>query len=431
MEVTLITERIRSFDKRTEIDIKPITFLVGENSSGKSTLLSALNALGEPAGFPFNTNFNRAPFNLGTFSTIATDSGGRAGRASSFILGFSLISGKRKNRVVATYVNSDGYPMVSSVHVINNSGSAKFDIVKNQLKVTFVVSDSQHAVVVGMPRREMTSSSAIINRLLQKMMSDSKSKKGRRRDDHAIGSLFQILTNGLNQYPRTSSLAPIRTKPKRTYEPGVKPYSAEGEHIPFRIARTFAEETPQEQDIALMEALSEFGKSAGMFDGISPRFLGSAKLANPFQLMVNTAGKKAVLTDVGYGVSQVLPVIVESITNKDSDYLLLQQPEVHLHPKAQAALGMLFAKLTAEQLIHPLIIETHSDYIIDRVRLAVSQGVLRPEQVTIVFLEKVGRFSQAHQLSLDDRGNILNTPLRYREFFMREQLQLLQRTVNV
>ena len=105
----------------------------------------------------------------------------------------------------------------------------------------------------------------------------------------------------------------------------------------------------------------------------------------------------------------------------------MQQPEVHLHPKAQAALGMLFAELTAKKLINPLIIETHSDYIIDRVRLAVSQGVLRPEQVTIVFLEKIGRFSQEHQLSLDDRGNVLNTPLSYREFFMREQLQLLQR----
>ena len=427
MEVTLITERIRSFDKRTEIDIKPITFLVGENSSGKSTLLAALHALGEPAGFPFSTNFNRDPFNLGTFSTIATDSGGRAGRANSFILGYSLIDGKQKNRVVATYVNSDGYPMVSSVEVINNYGSAKFAIVKNRMKVTFSVSDSQHDVIVEMPRSEMTSSSAIINRLMQKIMSDSKSKKGARSNENAIMSLYQILMEGLNQYPRTSSIAPIRTKPKRTYEPGVKPYSAEGEHIPFRIARMFANETPGKQDIVLREALIEFGKSAGMFDGISPRFFGSAKLANPFQLMVNIAGKKAVLTDVGYGVSQVLPVIVESMTNQDSDYLLLQQPEVHLHPKAQAALGMLFAELTAKKLINPLIIETHSDYIIDRVRLAVSQGVLRPEQVTIVFLEKIGRFSQEHQLSLDDRGNVLNTPLSYREFFMREQLQLLQR----
>ena len=80
-------------------------------------------------------------------------------------------------------------------------------------------------------------------------------------------------------------------------------------------------------------------------------------------------GPQRNLVDVGYGVSQALPVITE-LLDHDADppkLFLLQQPEIHLHPKAQAALGSLLC--TVAGIGRQLIVETHSDYLLDRVRM--------------------------------------------------------------
>ena len=95
--------------------------------------------------------------------------------------------------------------------------------------------------------------------------------------------------------------------------------------------------------------LEEFGRKSGLFDEIFIKRLGRHEF-EPFQMEVRKWGRrpkrrkgaKRNLIDVGYGVSQVLPLLVELLDPNGSSLLLLQQPEVHLHPSAQAALGSLF-----------------------------------------------------------------------------------------
>src|SRR6202007_2618510 len=105
--------------------------------------------------------------------------------------------------------------------------------------------------------------------------------------------------------------------------------------------------------------------------------------SDPFQLRVKSTGPDANLVDVGYGVSQALPIIVDSILAPNDSVVLVQQPEVHLHPKAQAALGTFFGELTQESS-KCFVIETHSDFLVDRVRLAVAKGSLKSENISIV-----------------------------------------------
>jgi predicted ATPase len=133
------------------------------------------------------------------------------------------------------------------------------------------------------------------------------------------------------------------------------------------------------------------------------------------------------LAHVGYGVSQSLPVIVESVLAPKSKTLLLQQPEVHLHPRAQAALGSLFADL-AKSGPNNFVIETHSDYLVDRVRIEVSEGRLDPERVQILFFERAGLGTTIYPLRMDASGNVLNPPPTFRDFFLREELRLLSRS---
>ena len=141
------------------------------------------------------------------------------------------------------------------------------------------------------------------------------------------------------------------------------------------------------------------------------------------QIRKATEGRKGAqrnLIDVGYGVSQVLPVLTELLREDASSMLLLQQPEVHLHPKAQAALGSLFCSAASQE--RQLIVETHSDYIIDRVRMDIRDGSseLKPEDVSILYFERSGIDVNIHSLRIDEEGNVLDAPPGYGQFFMDE-----------
>ena len=131
------------------------------------------------------------------------------------------------------------------------------------------------------------------------------------------------------------------------------------------------------------------------------------------------------LIDMGYGLSQALPVITE-LLREDAQFLfLLQQPEVHLHPRAQAALGSLFCQIASAK--RQLVIETHSDHLIDRVRMDIRDGKshLKPDDVSILWFERQDLDVKIHSLGIDQEGNIIDAPETYRDFFMKETARSL------
>ena len=141
-------------------------------------------------------------------------------------------------------------------------------------------------------------------------------------------------------------------------------------------------------------------------------------VSDPTQVMIRDGKKVSNLVDVGYGVSQVLPVVIESVSAPENTRFLIQQPEVHLHPRAQAALGSLFVDLTANDK-KAFVVETHSDYIIDRVRMEVAQGKINHEDVSILYFEKNGSQTHVYQIKVNECGDIMNAPPSYETFFLR------------
>lgn len=127
--------------------------------------------------------------------------------------------------------------------------------------------------------------------------------------------------------------------------------------------------------------------------------------------------------DVGYGVSQSLPILVDILSAQRQGFIL-QQPEVHLHPRGQAELAGFFVEATRKRR-NRFLIETHSDHIVDRIRISVRRGLLRPEDVSILYFEPHGSSVQIHSMSLDKQGNLRGEPVGYREFFARETDRLL------
>jgi len=171
--------------------------------------------------------------------------------------------------------------------------------------------------------------------------------------------------------------------------------------------------------------LESFGKAAGLFDEIVVRPLGK-RGTEPFQLQVRKFGARIKgprrnLIDVGYGVSQALPLITELLRSGRQTTHLLQQPEVHLHPSAQAALGSFFCQIAGPRR-RQLIVETHSDYLLDRVRMDIrdGRGRLKPEDVSILYFERQDLDVRIHSLRLDKEGNVREAPPSYGRFFMQE-----------
>ena len=119
-------------------------------------------------------------------------------------------------------------------------------------------------------------------------------------------------------------------------------------------------------------------------------------------------------------MSQALPLLTELLRKDAPSMFLLQQPEVHLHPSAQAALGSLFCNIAGPE--RQLLVETHSNYILDRVRMDIrdKKTDLKPDDVSILFFEPGELDVTIHSLRIDQDGNVLDAPPGYGQFFIDE-----------
>ncbi len=107
----------------------------------------------------------------------------------------------------------------------------------------------------------------------------------------------------------------------------------------------------------------------------------------------------------GFGITQVLPIVIAALAAKPEDLLLIENPEVHLHPAAQVQMGQFLAKVTHSGI--QVILETHSDHILNGARRAVRSGVLSADQVSIHFFRpRSGDDAQVVSPILDNTGNI-------------------------
>ena len=174
----------------------------------------------------------------------------------------------------------------------------------------------------------------------------------------------------------------------------------------------------------LRSGLKEFGSESGLFAEIEVVQKGK-KESDPFQVGIRSGGPPFNLVDVGYGVSQALPILVDTLLRSSAHQdFLLQQPEVHLHPRAQAELGSFFARQADKR--RRFIVETHSDYLVDRIRMEVRRGTLLAEDVSILYFDRKQTGAIIHSLELDRHGSIKNPPPGFRQFFLDEERDLLE-----
>lgn len=127
------------------------------------------------------------------------------------------------------------------------------------------------------------------------------------------------------------------------------------------------------------------------------------------------------LTHVGVGVSQILPIVVMALLAKSDEVLIFEQPELHLHPKVQSRLCDFFIAITSSNI--QCIIETHSEYMINRLRLRIaeSRDSSISDRSTIVFIEKDKGKSSLRKVDITKFGSIVDWP---KDFFDQTDIEI-------
>lgn len=448
-------QNFRCFRERQTARLAPLTLLVGENSTGKTSFMAMARALWDVAYRSHIPNFKEQPYDLGSFDEIAHYRGGKAGRADTFEAGFETCSDDANDsrgegygfKVIFAKKETAPIPIITRIYSEDRKVWIEHDVrrIEESDCVRFstprgiwewkekesVVRWWENREFLLMPLRiivaDMTDQIERHEKNGGQLTKISGADKPDRDDWILIRELCYLQSDYVYREGNVYASAPVRSKPHRTYDPSRPTWDPEGDYIPMYLANLRAEDNTKWGEVK--KSLERFGLKSGLFDEINIKSFGT-KGSDPFQVQVRKFGNRSKgprrnLIDVGYGVSQVLPVITELLHGDVSPMFLLQQPEVHLHPSAQAALGSLFCDVASSG--RHLMIETHSDYILDRVRLDIRDGEteLKPEDVSILFFERKNLDVRIHSVRIDGMGNVLGAPPSYRQFFMNETNRLL------
>ena len=415
----------RCFHGEQSARLAPLTLIVGENSTGKTSFMALIRALWEIAYNNSIPDFKEEPYDLGSFAEIAHHRGGRGGRAESFEAGFYHLGRRGRNETPftfnVTFKQLGTAPVPTIRRVSSGHVSLKAEQINGKLKVR---AKTENGSWENEARRwHIDSDETFLPPLF--MLSSVLEREARTgHEDHPNREDFKKINRLLDfNFPRSVTApfasAPVRSRPRRTYDPARPARDPEGDYVPMYLAHLFRSANKKDWS-SLKERLELFGSAAGLFDEIEIKSLG-VRESEPFQVQVrkrgvSTKGPWRNLIDVGYGVSQALPLVTELLRRDAPPMFLLQQPEVHLHPSAQAALGTLFANVAKDR---QLIIETHSDHLINRIRLDVRDGCvpLKPHDVSILYFERQELQVVIHSLEIDGNGNVLNAPASYGRFF--------------
>ena len=463
---SITVRNFRCFGDEQSARLAPITLLVGDNSTGKTSMLGLIRALWDAVYADRVPDFREPPFDFGSFDEIVHYSGGDGERPESFAASFVV-------RPFASDEHDDSTALFEASVEFGQQAAAPVPVQRRISQGTCSVTQSFDAygtqtLAVRTDRGEwhicetdndgdhphpdrVHDTMRPIDSVFWMLSNGASGDRYRDVKVEPIGASPEITVEDVDQVHglvhsdessywvkrepdyrmlRPSAGAPIRSRPRRTYDPARDKPDAEGDHVPTHLAWLALHE-PDAWEL-LKSQLEDFGRSSGLFDEINVRLLGGTA-NDPFQIQIRKSDGDRVdpfrnLAEIGYGVSQALPLVTELLREDSPRTALLQQPEVHLHPSAAAALGTLLCTVAADpDRDRRLIVETHSDFIIDRVRMAARDGVagIEPEDISILYFERRGPGVHIHTLRVDELGNLLDAPPGYRRFFMEESRRFL------
>lgn len=384
------------------VEFKPVTMLLGTNSSGKSTLIQSLLLLRQTVQSPDRTiHLNLGGdelhdfFNFGDFDNVLT----QGANPRQFQIRFDFHRPEVKGSVVAgSFQCSYGQTSSGAVEV--------------QSMRLWQADDRQITVV----RREKGAYSLTVNaesqvRMKSRDLAPERSIALSAKALTALGTDSAMVEDMSLAVRRELEsiiyLGPLRRKPERDYvwnkskpgEVGVDGHKA----VDVLLASTLLR---GEDKSEITDSVSYWLKRMKVAEKLEVRQIGRS---TRYEVVIHRDGVIANLRDVGIGISQVLPVLTVAFFAPPGSTVLLEEPEIHLHPLAQSVLAELFVEVSKKRKVQ-FIVETHSEHLFRRMQTLVAKEKTKVDDCAMYFVEKGKKGAQLRLLNLDEYGRVTNWP---------------------
>ncbi|MBB6004028.1 DUF3696 domain-containing protein [Arcicella rosea] len=400
--------------EQVDIDFGKITLLTGANSSGKSSLINALLGIMQSNYFPLYFALNGHFVNMGGYDDVIR----KKTDENVFTVDIEF-----ENNYYSTKWKQNERTEQPELYEFRNR--EKFVIRDKDdlayIELTFTLKEFQEWKNITKKKYESLSSTEY-----QKIWRDYNGKYDilkegnyeilRKTTSEVVIKYKDSFNRSMNGSDNSNFevdyeidrffnyMGSFRLPPERTYyrKPTASKIGVNGEGYIDQIIE-WEESNNNNEFQQLLKAISNLG----LIHSIESNKMKGGRFE--LNVKVNENSTLASLTDVGFGISQFLPIIVADLQLNSQSCLAVSQPEIHLHPKIQATLGDYFAKQVKETE-KQYIVETHSEYLINRLRLLIVKGELQPEDVKLYYMENDGDKTTTYPIELTTDGQIKNAP---------------------
>lgn len=421
----------KAFDE-VSVDLAPLTFLLGPNNSGKSSIIASLRLLAQTidsSDSSVSLLLNGRMGDFGTYRDIVF--GNHRGRPIYVEIYFEF-QGKsiyRGNVLEKVWHWNEGQKWKVRLALEYKYRTQRREIILKEVHVqengkdkvvTKFSKDSERQLFekIG-PKIVPSSLKATLSRWLRMqnfipvpgagvlfLLKEGESKKFVTAEvEKALSDVSKIGRKIAIEMRNIDYLGPMRVPPSRTYLfTGERRHriGASGENTASIIAMDSVRRGARSRRIAFR--VSEWMRKSGIAEEIKVTLISDRHyeirvkhpLTNEFEN----------IADVGYGISQVIPVLVGGYNMAAGSIYLIEEPEIHLHPRAQSELGDFFLDLYQGGV--QALVETHSEHLILRMQQHVARGSIPPEHIRIYYVYPEGGKKIVKLLRLDEFGRFLD-----------------------
>ena len=451
MKITHLSLKNFKCFKEVDIDFKKITLLTGGNSSGKSSLLYGFLSPLQSQGFPITYSPNGKYVNMGDFREISYNNL----KSNKISLNFVLDDDNEQAEIFTTWV-INAKNQQPNLHFFESK--TKTYTLKIQAKANEYILNLHHLNKDEQANNidaEMNKALAGFIENIEKIGSETDNKRNKTQTKKNKKSLIDIflneddikdlkikkiedlytllrkkdLYNGTKAINNTVSyfreverhlgfLNSFRLFPDRTYYQMTKSdykVGGYGENYIDQLLRWYENKSP-----AYKGLLADL-RSLDLLNGVGFKKLDGGR----FELRVQAkpGGPSVSIADVGFGISQFLPILVSDKQLSKGSTLIVAQPEIHLHPSVQAKLSDYFVKQIKSKNKN-YIIETHSEYLLNRLRLSIVKGEIAADDVAVYYFENTNKGTKKHTVEFTKDGQIKKAPKGFFNTYMMDVMDI-------
>lgn len=426
-------EGFKSWEDTGDIHLAPITCLFGSNSSGKSSILQALLLLKQTAasrdpGLPLHFGDPTTLVNLGDYASIVHN------HQNNSRISISLEWDQERRARPASSIISTPHNNYSTIHFGVTFAPISKQTIPSPVvdRFAYTLTGPNGSTTVGIRRQPRSSEYTIFTEPSE----DPDQSDGIRRRDSTPTNFYGFPFD-IRQYRESGRLAydcerqldrllsdirylgPLRAHPMREYtwsgDSPLDPGYAGERTIHALLSTTNPPGRPRSNRLRRSRPISEnhvakWLQDLGLIHSFTVDRLVEGRPYFEVKVKKSANSPEVLLADVGFGVSQILPVLVLCLMAPRHSTIILEQPELHLHPAVQAALADVLIDAAKSRNVQ-ILIESHSEHLLRRLQRRVAEATTATEEdVALYFCKNEGESSSITRLDIDTYGNITNWP---------------------